>query len=374
MFRILIIGAYGQFGQRIASELARNSELELILAGRNVQAANDLLSSLRIAGRQARMRTAALDIDAAGLHAELASMAPDLVIHTAGPFQKRDYRVAKAALSCGAHYVDLADGREYVMGIGHLDAEARASGRWVISGASSVPGLSAAVVEAHRSSFGQLHSVESAISPGNRTPRGLATTQAILGYVGRSFPALLHGEWKQVHGWQSLRRIDVPGLAARWVARCDVPDLAVLPARYPELRHCDFRAGLELRRMHWGLWVASWAVRWRLWPGMERWAQPLLRISKWWMRCGSNTGVMTIQMCGTNRQGEPNGVQWQIVASEGSGPQIPATAAVVLARKLARGDLPGSGARACLDFFSVEEFMEALDAFPIRASTRVLSS
>lgn len=373
-FRILVIGAYGQFGQRIASELARNSELELILAGRNLQAASDLLTSLRTAGREARMQPAALDVDAENLQTELAGLAPDLVIHTAGPFQTRDYRVAKAALACGAHYVDLADGREYVMGISRLDAEARASGRWVISGASSVPGLSAAVVEAHRGSFGQLHSVESAISPGNRTPRGLATTQAILGYVGRSFPALVHGNWKQVHGWQSLRRIDVPGQAARWVARCDVPDLAVLPARYPELRHCDFRAGLELRRMHWGLWLASWAVRWRLLPGLERWARPLLRISEGWMRSGSDTGVMTVQMRGTSPQGEPHGMQWQIIASEGSGPQIPATAAVVLARKLARGDLAGSGARACLDLFTLDEFMEALDAFPIRASTRTLPS
>ena len=38
MFRILIIVAYGQFGRRIAGEPSRDVGVELILAGRNVQA------------------------------------------------------------------------------------------------------------------------------------------------------------------------------------------------------------------------------------------------------------------------------------------------------------------------------------------------
>lgn len=56
-------------------------------------------------------------------------------------------------------------------------------------------------------------------------------------------------------------------------------------------------------------------------------------------------------------------------AADGSAPQIPATAAVVLARKLARDALPGGGARPCLDLFTLDEFMQALEGFPIRAVT-----
>lgn len=368
-FRILLIGAYGQFGRRIASELAREAGVDLVLAGRNLRAASELAARLVADRAPARVRPARLDVEAAAVAAQLQSLSPHLVIHTAGPFQQRDYRVAQAALACGAHYIDLADGRDYVMGIAQLDAAARAKGRRVISGASSVPGLSAAVVEAHRDDFAELHAVESAIVPGNRTPRGLATTQAILGYVGRPFPALVHGRWRRVHGWQSLRRIRVPGLAPRWVARCDVPDLAVLPARYPRLRHCDFRAGLELRRMHWGLWLASWAVRAGLMPGLERWARPLLRASEWWMRSGSDIGVMTVDMRGTDHRGAARHVRWRIVAADGSGPQIPATAAVVLARKLVRGELPGAGAGPCVDLFTLDEFVQALAAFPISVAS-----
>lgn len=190
--------------------------------------------------------------------------------------------------------------------------------------------------------------------------------------MGRPFRALVHGRWQDVRGWQSLRRMQVPGHGVRWVARCDVPDLDILPARYPELRHCDFRAGLELRRMHWGLWLASWAVRARLVPGLERWAEPLLRASEWWLQAGSDTEVMRVQMRGIGHSGEPRHVQWQLMATDGSGPQIPATAAVVLARKLARGELPDGGAKPCLDFFTLDEFMQTLHAYPIRAETRII--
>lgn len=369
--RILIIGAYGQFGQRIATELARDATFDLVLAGRSPCLARQLADTLRTQFSLSQVSSTALDVEKPDLTPRLSELRADLVIHAAGPFQEREYRVAEAALACRAHYIDLADGREFVAGIGRLDAAAQAAQRWVISGASSVPGLSAAVIEAHRSGFSQLHSVEAAISPGNRTARGLATTQAILGYVGRPFPSLVHGRWREVHGWQSLRRIRIAGLAPRWVARCDVPDLTVLPIRYPDLQHCEFRAGLELHRMHFGLWLASWLIRGRVLPGLARWARPLLKMSQWWQQGGSETGVMNVNLRGLGQDGERRQVTWQIIASDGSGPQIPATAAVVLARKLAGGKLPGSGARPCLDLFTLEEFMHALEGFPIDARTVV---
>jgi hypothetical protein len=371
-FRILIIGAYGQFGRRIAQGLSADPGIALILAGRSIAHAMALRDELAARGACASLSVENIDVDAASLNERLRAIDPDLVIHTAGPFQQRDYRVAEASLACSAHYVDLADGRAFVGGIAALDAAARAQGCWIISGASSVPGLSAAVIAAHAPQFAKLASVESAISPGNRTPRGLATTRAILGYVGQPYRALIDGRWRNVYGWQSLRRTVAPGLVPRWLARCDVPDLDLLPARYPTLRHCDFRAGLELRRMHLGLWLASWAVRYRLASNMRRWARPLLRMSEWWLEAGSDTGLMTVDMRGAGHDRKPLHLQWSIVAEHGSGPRIPATAAVVLARKLARGELPGSGATPCLDLFTLDEFLDMLRDAPIRASTRSL--
>ena len=367
-FRIVILGGYGQFGGRISTTLATDADLHVIIAGRRLAMAEQLVARLRGRGAGARLSAAAIDATGAGFADELAALAPQVVIHTAGPFQGCDYRVAEAALAAGAHYVDLADGRAFVAGIDALEARARAEGRWVIGGASSVPGLSAAVVEAHLDQFGALHGIEAAISPGNRTERGLATTRAILGYVGQPYPVLSGGRWRRAHGWQSLRRLRVEGTSTRWLARCEVPDLTVLPRRYPQLRSCDFRAGLELRRMHLGLWLASWAVRARLLPSMAPWARHLLALSERWIDRGSDVGLMQLALHGVDHDGRPLRLRWRLLAAGGDGPQIPATAAIVLARKLARGQLPGGGARACLDLFTLDEFLQALHGFAVTST------
>lgn len=366
--RILVLGGYGLFGSRISRTLAGDAGLTLIVAGRDRARAGRLVAG--IDAPRAQVETAAIDTAAPDFGERLASLRPDLVIDTAGPFQNRDYRVAEAALAIGAHCIDLADGRDFVRGIGALDARAHAAKRWVVSGASSVPGLHAAVIAAHLPRFSRLDHVETAIAPGNRTPRGWATTLSILGYVGHPFRILRDGAWRTAHGWQSLRRLEIDGVGARWVARCEVPDLDVLPARYPDLRTLDFRAGLELRRMHFGLWLASWAVRAHLLRSMVPLAKPLFAMSEFWQDIGSDSGFMRVSMRGTGTDGSPLRLDWTLVAREGDGPQIPATAAIVLARKLARGALPGGGARPCLDLFTLEEFMAALDGFAMMATLR----
>jgi hypothetical protein len=361
--RILVLGGYGLFGGRIARSLAGDPGTTVIVAGRDRSKAERFVAAIE--RPRAHLETAALDAAAPGFETALAALRPELVIDTAGPFQARGYRVAEAALAAGAHAVDLADGRDYVRGIGALDARARAAGRWVVTGASSVPGLHAAVIAAHASRFATLESVETAICPGNRTPRGWATTLAILGYVGRPFPLWRDGAWRTAYGWQSLRRVRVPGIGARWAARCDVPDLELLPARFPQLRTLEFRAGLELRRMQFGLWLASWAVRCG-WPrSMARFARPLFALSEAWQGLGSDTGFIRVDMRGTGPDGERKSLAWSLLARDGDGPQIPATAAVVLARKFARGALAGGGAVPCLDLFSLDEFLAALDGHAV---------
>ena len=143
--RILLIGAYGQFGRRIAVELARD-DVDLVLAGRRLDRAQALAASL--AG-DARLETARIDVEDGSLASDIAALAPTLVIHTAGPFQQRDYRVAEAAMEAGADYVDLADGREFVAGVARLDAHGeraepgggRPAARWRLAIARAGPAL-----------------------------------------------------------------------------------------------------------------------------------------------------------------------------------------------------------------------------------------
>lgn len=370
--RVLILGGYGTFGGRIAATLAGDAGLQLLVAGRDQARAGDFVHTRLPQGRG--HEALRLDATSGNLPRELRAIAPDVVIDTAGPFQQRDYSVPRAVLDCGAHGIDLADGRGYVSGfVAALDAQARQAGRLAITGASSVPGLSSAVVDAHLSRFSRLDGIDSAISPGNRTPRGVATTRAILGYVGQPYRLLQDGRWRTVHGWQSLQRMRGDDAAGRWLARCEVPDVDVLPARYPSLRDCDFRAGLELRRMHFGLWLASWAVRAGAIHSMQSWAARLLAISERWRDLGSDIGRMEVRMRGLDHDGRPLRLRWELIAGDGDGPQVPCTAAVVLVRKLLAGELHGSGAMPCCGLFALQEYLDAMRGFAIDSRTEVIA-
>jgi hypothetical protein len=125
----------------------------------------------------------------------------------------------------------LADARAYVAGIGGLHTAACAAGVAVISGASSVPALSSAAADRLAVGFSAVHRIDIGISPGNRTDRGLSTVQAILSYCGQPIPGNLS---RPAFGWSGGWRHVYPApVGTRRLSPCDVPDLVLLPQRYP---------------------------------------------------------------------------------------------------------------------------------------------
>lgn len=368
VLRVVLIGATGVFGSRIASQLAGDPRFQLIVAGRRAQS----LAALRDALGDASVQLATLDVAAPGLADALAALRPQLVIHAAGPFQQQDYRVAEACLTCASDYIDLADGRDFVSGIGRLDGRAREAGRLLVSGASTVPALSSAVVDELLPRFATLDVIEHAISPGNRTPRGDATVAAILGYCGQPVELWRDGRWQRAHGWMLTRRPRF-SFGPRWVGLCDVPDLELFPQRYPGVRTVIFRAGLELKRLHFGTLAAAWLVRLGLLRDLARHATRLRRISEWFLAAGSDVGGMLVELDGRDVQGRALKLRWSLRAGAGDGPQIPATPAVVLARKLADGSLPATGAMPCMGLFTLDEALAALDGFAIETQLETLT-
>src|SRR4051812_37906863 len=244
--RVLVLGAYGFFGRRICEALARNPRLRLLLAGRDLQKATALAYQLGLGAESARR----VDADDPRLAVALKKLGVNLLIHTAGPFQQQDYHVAQAAIDAGCHYLDLADGRVFVNGITRLDGAARAAQVAVISGASSLPALSSAVVDHYLPRFSRLDAIRTGISSGALVP-GVATVRALFGYVGKPIRVLEDGRWIEVRGWLDRRIHSFPRpVDERMFGRCDVPDLALFPARYPGVRTVSFHAGFASATGH----------------------------------------------------------------------------------------------------------------------------
>jgi uncharacterized protein YbjT (DUF2867 family) len=355
--RILVLGGTGNFGARICRALAGQDGMEVVAAGRR---------------RGAHVR---LDTQDPGFADGLRRVAPDIVIHCAGPFQGQDYRVARAAIASGAHYVDLADGREFVARFPRgLDTHARAANVLAVSGASTLPALSSAVVDALSSRFERMEELQIAIAPGQRAPRGAATLAAVFSYCGRRFQWLSGGDWRDAWGWQELTRLRFAGLGARWAAACDVPDLALLPARYPTLKTVEFRAALELAIFHFGLWLVAGARRLGLPVPLERWAAPLDRLATQLDRFGGDHGGMLIRVTGRGRTGEYLRIDWHLTVDALHGPEIPCFAAILLAEKLARGTIAERGAFSCMGLLALSDFEPAFHRWRIRTSTEEVRS
>lgn len=352
---ILILGGYGNFGKRIAQALSRHG-LPLIIAGRDLAKAEALCRDLPNA------RPLMLDIHGP-LAETLKAEKPSVVIHTCGPFQGADYSVARACIAAGVSYIDLADGRDFVRDFSQLDAEAKAAGVCLISGASTVPGLSSAALDHLKPHFARLETLDFGITPGQKAERGLATTRAILTYVGKRLrPFAGHS---RPFGWQDTHAQTYPVMGRRYLSTCDIPDLDLLPPIYG-LTSIRFGAGLELGFMHLGLWALSGLVRTGLPLNLPALARPLLAISNIFDAFGSDVGGMHVTVSGQGHDGAPLKRSWFIVARSGDGPQIPCVPAILLAKRLHEKD-PGlsSGAFACVGLIRLEDYLGELRRFDI---------
>lgn len=359
---VLILGGYGNFGAYISQALAQSPEIRLLVAGRSLEKARKFAAELGLTAAHA----VRLDADVTTLSGDLRVLGIDTLIHTAGPFQGQDYRVARACVEVGCNYIDLADGRDFVANIGKLDEAARAAGVVLASGVSSVPALSAAVVDEFLPQFSRLDSIRMGIASGAKTP-GLATLRAVLGYCGRPFTRLEDGLWKRVYGWQDLQRRRYPQpVGSRWLGNCDVPDLAVFPQRYPGVRTVTFHAGLGIPLSHLAVWALSWLVRGGWIRNLASWAAPLHWLSRCLERLGTRNSAMHVEMAGLGRSGAPLVRTWHILALDHAGPNIPCGGAIALARKLASGVGLPAGARPGVGLLTLEEYLAALQGLQIR--------
>lgn len=356
MNKVLILGGYGNFGKRIAHMLTQQ-KIAVIIAGRDHTKAQSLSNKLP----STLSEIAVFDVRK-NLPQQLQTLRPSLVINTCGPFQNSDYSIAKTCIAHGVHYIDLADGRDFVTGITVLDAEAKNHNVAVISGASTVPGLSSAVIEHYLSQFSEIDYMRFGIAPGQKAERGLATTQAILGYVGKKLKSCAGHQVR--YGWQDLYIQKYPRLGRRWMANCDIPDLDLLPVKYG-IKQINFSAGMENPFIHLGIWMLSWLVRIGFPLNLPKYSAFLLKASNCFDFLGSADGGMHIVLQGKNKTGIALTKKWFIIALDGDGPYIPIIPAIVITKKIISGQFSTRGAIPCVGVISLEEYLEELKHFKV---------
>jgi saccharopine dehydrogenase-like NADP-dependent oxidoreductase len=354
--KILILGGYGVFGGRLIELLSDIGEAEILVAGRSGDKA---AAFCRTGSGEAALTP--LQLDRAGIAAALETHRPDIVVDASGPFQMYGddpYRVVSACIEAGVHYLDFADAADFVFGIPQFDAAAKEAGVAVLSGVSSFPVLTAAVLREMEKEM-TVESLTGGIAPSPDAGIGLNVMRAVVSYAGGPVKLTRGGKPTVAKGLtESLRyTIAVPGrLPLRNIrfSLVDVPDLQVLPAEQPSIKDIWMGAGPIpeiLHRILNGLAIARAQLNL---PSFEALSPLFYRVLNL-MKFGEHRGGMFVEATGT-KDGQPFVKSWHLLAEGDDGPYIPSMAIEALIRKWCSGDRPAPGARPATGAVDLEDY------------------
>jgi NAD(P)-dependent dehydrogenase (short-subunit alcohol dehydrogenase family) len=354
--RVMVLGGYGNFGARICRALTADRAITLLVAGRDGRRASAFAAELNHA-QGAGASAAVVDCQSSNFSQTLRDHQVELLIHTAGPFQGQDYAVAHACAEAGAHYIDLADGRRFVCDFAAaLQSPFVAANRVAITGASTVPALSSAVVDFLCNGWQRIDSIDICIAPAQTAPRGVATLEAVLSYCGAPIQVWRGGQWQAEIGWANPQPVQFQRLHTRLGAVCDIPDLQLFPMHYQVQDRMEFRAAVEVGLAQRAFAFLAWLRQCGVLKNPSSFARLLNASAKVFDPLGSQLGGMVVRVAGLNGTGVLVKRAWHIAADNDHGPEIPCMATILLARRLAAGESMQAGAYPCVGLHALHDF------------------
>lgn len=355
--RVVVLGGYGVFGSRLAELLVRDGN-DVVITGRDQG---------KLAALAERLRCQHMVLDHRSNPQTLFSASPDVVVDAAGPFQAygRDpYIVPRLCLEHRADYLDLSDDAGFTQGIAMLDDRARSSKRRLLSGASSVPGISSVVAADLCAGMDEVLLIDTAILPGNRAPRGTSVVSSIVGQLGTASRVFRGGVWRTQSCWTDPRLVRLAPDLARTARFIEVPDTRLFPEFFGA-KSVIFRAGLELDVLNAAMsFIAAVRRRW-MFAVTPRRAEFFRQVANLFLPFGTDRGGMRVLVVGRSGKAVIRR-EWRLIAESGDGPYIPAVTARALIRKLSRVPV---GSRPCLAEASRMEIEAAMADLAVSIAT-----
>jgi hypothetical protein len=359
-WRVLIVGGYGIFGGRLVELLEDDARLTLLIAGRSLAAARKYCEGRPKAA--AKLVPTLFDRSCEDA-TQLAALKATVVVDASGPFQaygSHGYRLIQQCIACKANYLDLADGSDFVAGIAQFDAAARAVGVYVLSGVSSFPVLTAAVVRRLSAGIQSIQCIRAGIAPSPYAGVGLNVIRAIASYAGQTIPLKRGGRSASGSPFTESMwfAIAVPGripLQCKRFSLVDVPDLRALAALWPEATDVWMGAGPVPVPLHWALTGFAWLVRLHLLKNLS-WLAHAMHFVTNHVRWGEHRGGMFVEVAGRSANGAAIVREWHLLAEGDDGPLIPCMAVEAVIRKALAGEPPPAGARTAIPDVQLSDY------------------
>ena len=239
--KVAVLGGSGDIGQVVCKELSELGEYSIVLAGRSVERAQAVASTLSCATevRQYDVLSGTGD----------SFQDCDAIVNCTGPSCETGPNAARVAMASGAHYIDVGG---YALLKDHLQKHENVLKErhcsYVLS-AGWMPGLSEVFIryalEQAEAKLGKAHDVT--LYCGARDTWSLASAKDMVWHIfsDMKFGWFAKGEWQDRHMFRVNSSVELPDIedsrqAASWIFNAPSAPLAV---ERPDVR---FRTGLVL--------------------------------------------------------------------------------------------------------------------------------
>lgn len=213
--RVIVLGGLGLFGRTAAEQLRR--------FGVRVQTATRGVSG-------------DLQVDAndpASIRSVLRT--GDIVLDAAGPFYARSMALIESAIQIGFDVVDLNDDLRYAESVVGLELRIEAAGIRVLSSASSVSAVTAAVVK--HSGIAEPRRVTTFLAPASRHTANAGAALSLIRCAGQQVRVFRDGQLQTRVGWGEPRLFSMPQPVGPICGRLfESADANYLPRIWPTLR------------------------------------------------------------------------------------------------------------------------------------------
>jgi saccharopine dehydrogenase-like NADP-dependent oxidoreductase len=361
--KVLLIGATGVVGRRVAAELVRSKEIEtLFVAARTMNAVGRLAGA--IGGTAGKVRPLVLDAtDDESLVPAFKEM--DVVASCAGPTYLTEESSVSAALAASVPYVSTCDDHpatEAVMGLEGLEKSTVP----VMSGCAMSPGISSMLVARAASELDEVRGIEVAVAASSADPSGPAFALHLLAAFSGDAPLVSESELVTERASTDPMRIYFPEPVG-WTETfwCGHPEVLTMRRSYPGTRQISFRQGLTEKaamdtvRASVATGLVGSERRRKAWLRLSAPVRPLIeRIPP----LGAPWTAVRVDVTG-NRSKSPAHVTFGVVDHLSNLAAIPLAHATV---ELGAGRAAGTGLRAPEEALEVTPFLQKLSRRGIR--------
>ncbi|UCF61857.1 MAG: saccharopine dehydrogenase NADP-binding domain-containing protein [Anaerolineaceae bacterium] len=307
--KLLILGGYGNTGRLIARLLLQETNAELILAGRSITKAEDLVRQLN--GDFEGNRVTGIHSDASDAESlKQAFHGVDLVLVASSTAIYAEC-VAVAALEVGIDYMDIQYSTEKTSLLKSMTSEIEKSGRCFITDGGFHPGLPAALVHYVAQHYDKLEKalVGSVIKV---NWAGLSVTESTA-YEFMSeladYESLVYkkGKWQKARFQGMLDFITMDfgrGFGRQYAVPMFLEEMRSIPETYPSLSETGFYVGGFNWFVDWLVFPLA-AILLKLFP--RRAAKPTTRLMSWGLKTFSKPPygtLLRVESAGT-KDGRP---------------------------------------------------------------------